>query len=228
MNPNKKTKPWERKSNSSGYKIGKYSQNKRILIVCEGQSEEIYFKSFDVVSLDVKCIDSKGLSKIQLVDFCDKTVNDYKEKTVIFDEVWCVFDMDVKRGEKEFADYDNAIKSAKSKKFNVAYSNDAFELWFYLHYQYTDQQHLRTFYYEQLSNLWNINYERSGKTVDHCKAIYGKLMVDKQANQQNAIKHAEKLHNNLIDLPYSQQNPVTTVYLLVKQLNEFLRGSKHS
>ncbi len=62
-----------------------------------------------------------------------------------FDEVWCVFDMDVKKGENEFADFDNAIKKALFLHYKVAYSNDAFELWFYLHYNYTDVQAFKIF-----------------------------------------------------------------------------------
>jgi hypothetical protein len=62
-------------------------------------------------------------------------------------EVWCVFDMDVKRGADEFADFDNAISKALQLGYKIAYSNDAFELWFYLHFNLTESQHLRSFYY---------------------------------------------------------------------------------
>ncbi len=80
MKKSKNEKTWERKKTSSGYQIGKFSQNKSILIVCEGQTEEKYFKSFDVVSLKIECVNTKGLSKIQLIDFCQKKVEEYKDK----------------------------------------------------------------------------------------------------------------------------------------------------
>lgn len=220
-------KPWEKHKQSS-YRIAQFSQNKHILIVCEGQTEKEYFNSFDVTSLNVICEDTKGRTKRQLVDFCSKKVAEYKNIKIRFDEIWCVFDMDIKRGESEFADFDNAITSAHSKGYKVAYSNDAFELWFYLHYNYTDSQHLRTFYYEQLSVFWRYNYEKLGKGMKYCRENYDKLKTSDNSSQEQAIIRARKLHEDKNDLTYSKQNPVTTVYLLVVELNKYLKGSRHS
>lgn len=219
-----KLKPWEKKKRSL-YRIEAFSPNKTILIVCEGQTEAEYFKSFDVVSISIVCQDSGGRTKRQLVEYCEKVI---RHKKITFDEIWCVFDMDIKEGEAELADFDNAIKSAKEKKYKIAYSNDAFELWFYLHFSYTDLQHLRTFYYEQLSSFFGYNYEKFGKKLDNCKKNYSRLLAHTLASQKNAIKNAEKLHLNQKHLPYSRQNPVTTVYELVTELNKYLRGTKHS
>jgi hypothetical protein len=161
-------KPWMRKKNSS-YRLSQFDQNKRILIVCEGQTEKEYFQSFDVISLNVVCENTKGRTKRQLIEFCSKTIEKYKSNGITFDEVWCVFDMDVKRGQDEYADFDNAIDSATSKKYKVAYSNDAFELWFYLHFNFTNQPNHRTFYYAQLSQYFDYNYEKMGKNLDNCR-----------------------------------------------------------
>jgi len=128
--------------------------------------------------------------------------------------------MDVKQGEKEFADFDNAIIKGESLGYNVAYSNDSFELWFYLHYQYTKQKNHRKFYYQSLSELWNLNYEKNGKTYQFCKNIYSKLESDESASQEKAIANAEKLIKSQANLPYHQQNPVTLVYDLVSFLND--------
>lgn len=212
----------------SPYRIEAFSQNKKVLIVCEGQTETKYFESFDVLSIKVVCEDSKGRTKLQLVEFCEKTEKNYNNKGFFFDEVWCVFDMDVKRKEAEFADFDNAIESAINKGYNVAYSNDAFELWFYLHFNYTDQQNLRGFYYQQLTDYFGYSYVRYGKKLEYCEKNYSLLMAHAQANQETAIRNAKKLHLSQEHLPYSQQNPVTTVYKLVTELNKYLRGTKHS
>ena len=128
--------------------------------------------------------------------------------------------MDVKRGKKEFADFDNAIEKAIAKNLKVAYSNDCFELWFYLHYEYTEQQHRRKFYYDSLSKKWNINYIKFGKTRKFCSEIYSLLENDDSASQHNAIQRAEKLLHQQKDLVYHEQNPVTTVHVLVEFLNE--------
>lgn len=148
-----------------------------------------------------------------------------KESQKEYDEIWCVFDMDVNKGEKEFADFDNAIEKAKiqTPEYKVAYSNDAFELWFYLHYNYTEQQHLRKFYYDALSKHWSINYIKDGKKYDFCLETYHLLEKDPNASQQEAIKRAEKLYNKQKHLVYHKQNPITLVYHLVKLLNANLR-----
>ncbi len=222
-----KLKPWEKKKRTL-YRIEAFPPNKTILIVCEGQTETKYFESFDVVSIKVVCEDSKGRTKLQLIEFCEKIEKLYNQGRTKFDEIWCVFDMDVKRGAAEFSDFDNAITSAKKKGYKVAYSNDAFELWFYLHFHYTEQQHLRSFYYKQLTDYFGYNYIRYGKSLENCLKNYNRLLVHADANQETAIKNAKKLHLNQKYLPYSQQNPVTTVYELVTELNKYLRGIKHS
>lgn len=77
--------------------------------------------------------------------------------------------------------------------FSTWMSNDAFELWFYLHYNYTDTAQRRSFYYDQLSKFWSINYVDEGKRYSFCTGIYDKLRKDHRASQQNAIENAKKL-----------------------------------
>ncbi len=130
--------------------------------------------------------------------------------------------MDVNKRAKEFADFDNAIFKALVLNYKVAYSNDCFELWFYLHFAFTDQEHLRNFYYQELGKSWNINYENEGKKTAFSKTIYALLLNDKRADQTNAFKNATKLYKSKSDLPFHQQNPITTVYQLVELLNQYL------
>lgn len=150
----KAKKPWLKKAVASIYNIETEDTNKTILIVGEGQTEKLYFESFPVLTLTVKAIDLAGQSKLKLIESTEKIV---QSSDTVYDEVWCVFDMDVKKGEKEFSDYDNAINQGQSKGYKIAHSNDAFELWFYLHYQYTVQNNHRTFYYKALGKHWGLN-----------------------------------------------------------------------
>lgn len=214
-------KPWLKKVDSSKYVIETVELNKTVLIVCEGQTEKLYFESFPVLGLTVETINLEGQAKLKLVESTTEIIENSEKN---YDEIWCVFDMDVKQGEKEFSDFDNAILKAIKLEYKVAYSNDSFELWFYLHYQYTEQQNLRTFYYEKLGEKWNINYVKDGKKWDFCLKIYDLLKNDKYASQKNAIKRAEKLFNNQSQLHYHKQNPVTLVFKLVNFLNKNSRN----
>ena len=216
----KSKKPWLRKRCNSRYPIENVEPNKIILIVCEGQTEKHYFESFPVYGVKIHFEDTKGQSKQQLITI---TYHKVKNSKIEYDDVWCVFDMDVNNGDKEFADFDNAIQSGIKREYKIAYSNDAFELWFYLHYHYITNRENRKFYYQKLGKIWNINYVKEGKRFNFSKNIYKKLEDDDKASQDQAIRNAEKLFNLHKNKMYHEQNPVTTVYKLVRYLNNNLR-----
>ncbi len=132
-----------------------------------------YILGLFILSADVIAIHQGG-SKLSLVD----GVVDYLEDEN-YDEVWCVFDMDYEPDmNHQYEDFDNAIQSAHKAGYKCAYSNDAFELWFILHYQFIDQEQVRTFFFKTLSNYWDINYEKSGKKRLFALSIYGRLSDD--------------------------------------------------
>lgn len=207
-------KPWLKKKGITKIEVPHISPRRTFLIVSEGQTEEVYFKAFRRNSITVKCI-SLGCSNMQLVD----CVIDLKEGES-YDEVWAVFDMDYHSAERneQYANFDNAIKKGIKHGIKVAYSNDCFELWFYLHYHFTEQQNLRYFYYKELGKLWGINYEKEGKTRKFAQSIFRKIEDDEKASSEKAIKRAKALLNKKKDLPYHQQNPITTVYKLIEAL----------
>jgi hypothetical protein len=210
---------WNRKVSLSKSAIGSRNIAKKFLIVCEGQTEEIYFKSFPISTATVTA-KGTGKTKMTLVKHAEQLA---KEDN--YDEIWCVFDMDINYADQENQrnDFNSAIQQCQeTKKFKVAYSNDCFELWFYLHFNYTDQQHHRSFYYQKLREFWSINYEDKGKELDFCKTIYHKLQ-ESNCSQEEAIKRAEKLHQIQNDKLPCDQNPITTVYELVKELNKYLK-----
>jgi hypothetical protein len=211
---------WNKKPKPNGYRIDTIPINKTILIVCEGQTEKLYFESFPVLGVKIKAIDLKGQSKLKLIESTKQIIDTTDEE---YNEVWCVFDMDVKRGADEFADFDNAINKALEFGYKVAYSNDTFELWFYLHYNLTNAQQLRTFYYNELGKRFGINYIKDGKKYNFCLQIYSILNKDVKSSQQNAIDRAKALFEEQKHLTYHEQNPVTKVYELVEVLNENLR-----
>lgn len=209
-------KPWLKKKGITIIEEPEIDSTKTFLIVCEGQTEELYFKSFPLNSITVKCL-NLGCSNFQLVD-CAINLMEGEE----YDQVWVVFDMDYSpsKGSIQYEQFDNSIQKAIQNNIKVAYSNDSFELWFYLHYQYTDQMHMRTFYFKELSNLWNINYEKEGKSRAFAKTIYSILDSDKRSSVENALERSEKLFEKLKVEPYHKQNPVTKVFELYLELSK--------
>ncbi|MEO8406066.1 MAG: RloB family protein [Chitinophagaceae bacterium] len=214
----KAEKPWLKRTAPSTYFIESREKKKTFLIVCEGYTEQYYFKSFPVVTAEVKTV-PLGCSSMTLVE-CALEIPRMED----YDEVWCVFDRDIKPDEaNQKQDFDNAIHKALASKIHCAYSNDAFELWFLLHFMFIEQEKRREFYFEQLSNRWNINYAKTGKSAAFARTIYQRLIEDPLASQQTAIDFARKLHKDQIAKPFHKQNPVTTVYQLVEILNKYLR-----
>ncbi|MFV8326628.1 RloB family protein [Flavobacterium sp. ZS1P14] len=189
-------------------------------MVCEGQTEKLYFESFPVLGMKVEAIDLGGQSKLKLIESTQEMVERCGYE---YDGVWCVFDMDVKRGAEEFADFDNSINKGMQLGYTIAYSNDSFELWFYLHFNYSDAKNSRGFYYDELGKKFGLNYVKEGKKYDFCLKLYKLLIEDESSSQEKAIERANQLFSNLKDLPYYQQNLVSKVFELVEERNENLR-----
>lgn len=215
-------KAWAKvKFKEKPYKIDSIEKIKSFLIVCEGETEEYYFKSFPVVTATVKPITAK-MSNVAIVEYAEtlSKLPEYKGY-----EVWCVFDFDIERNiENQKQDYDFAIDYALKQDFKVAYSNDAFELWYVLHYKdITSGELHRDIYFDFLGDRWDINYRKNGKTVKFAKTVYKKLEDDENTSQEEAIKRAKRLFESQKEKLYSEQNPCTTVFELVEELNKYLK-----
>ena len=219
-------KPWNRRTGGeSAYKLRSRTANtKRFLIICEGENTEpYYFKSFPVLTAEVEAF-GIGRSKTSLVEQAIDCVS--QETHDPEREVWIVFDMDfdpAKDAASQRQDFNNAIRLAEENGFRVAYSNDAFELWFVLHYQLLEAALTRVEYYQRISQHWKMSYERDGKGVQFCREVYQRLLEDQNADQVAAIRHAQRLHQQFAGIQPANQNPCTTVYQLVAELNKHLK-----
>lgn len=61
-------KAWNKKAKPSSYSIETIPIKTTILIVCEGQTEELYFKSFPVLTeFRVETYNTQGQAKLKLV-----------------------------------------------------------------------------------------------------------------------------------------------------------------
>jgi hypothetical protein len=126
-----------------------------------------------------------------------------------FDQVWCVFDRDSFPVEQ----FNAAIELARVNQIEVAYSNESFELWYLLHFNYYDAALSRTDYVGRLTRELDHRYEKNDRSM------YDELL----ARQPAAIRNAERLLNSYIPSNPAYDNPATTVHLLVIQLNRFIQ-----
>jgi hypothetical protein len=210
-----------RLSRGRSYQEDQLEQRKTFLIICEGKNTEpYYFKGFPVPSKTV-LIEGGCHSKNALVDYA-LVVRGNKE--YIGREVWCVFDFDIKPDEKttQPEDFNTAIEKAERNGLKVAWSNDAFELWFVLHYDKLDSALTRQELSDILKKKWNLNnFHKVAKTKEFCKKHYTRHGGENGSSQQLAIKRARGLHASYnSDRNFASQCPCTTVYLLVEELNK--------
>ncbi len=198
---------------------------KTFLIVCEGENTEpLYFEGFPVPSKTVLTEGGHG-SKTSLVDYA---LEIRKKAKYEGREVWCVFDFDVKPDESatQPEDFNNAILKAEQNGMKVAWSNDAFELWFILHYQALESALTRHELFKILKEKWKLeSFSSEAKRFDFCVGHYERHVegVD-GASQKLAIRRAKALHESFGGQQnFAEQIPCTTVYLLVEELNKNLK-----
>jgi len=180
---------------------------RRILIVCEGKkTEPNYFKCFpgNPEIFDQIDIHGTGYNTISLVNEAIRVKNEASRKNEPYIEVWCVFDKD----DFSVEQFNNAIILARENKIECAYSIEAFELWYLLHYNFCDAALSRKQYKDKLSALLGKTYQKNDE------GIYKQLL----SKQSTAIQNAQKLYALQYKQPLSEQNPITTVFLLVERL----------
>ncbi|MCK5200938.1 MAG: RloB domain-containing protein [Spirochaetales bacterium] len=199
------------KSRKQKREIGTRKLRKRFLIVCEGtKTEPNYFEAFKkdlprgLVEVDVHGV---GANTLTIVQEAKKTFQKSARGSNPYDEVWVVFDRDSFPADN----FDNAIHSAKANNFGCAWSNEAFELWYLLHFEYRNTGMVRTEYKNCLGRYIGEEYKKNDP------GMYEKL----KEFQNIAIQHAERLMNQYPSVPPSLSNPGTQVHLLVIELNSY-------
>jgi hypothetical protein len=182
-------------------------QLRKILIVCEGErTEPNYFMAFPENPKVYSNIDVQGIgyNTISLVKEAIRIKEEAWKSLVPYQEVWCVFDRDSFPLEY----FNEAIALAKREKIRCAYSIEAFEIWYLLHFNYYDTGLSRTQYKDKLTDLLGKEYLKNDTEM------YERL----QDKQETAIKHAKRLYGIQCTKAIKDQNPMTTVFELVERL----------
>ena len=194
------------------------------LIVSEGEkTEPLYFKGLadyinhkfgQGIHVEKPTIDTKGEGKgtVSLVNAAEKLV---ARASDIYSQVWVAFDKD------DFQDFDQAVTLAEQKGYRVAWSNQSFEYWIYLHFNYSDSALHRHDWVDKLSKLFKENkispkgYEKNDSTVFTIATTHGSL----KAAVNNAIR-IERAYES--QAKPSQQDPCTKVHHLILELKPYL------
>nr|WP_320027101.1 RloB family protein [uncultured Acetobacterium sp.] len=213
----------ERKKRKFGYKQPRANS---YLIVTEGErTEPLYFKGMtkiierkmggnvDVYELPTIDINGEGCSTCKLIEKTDELVSKAK---IIYQNIWVVFDKD------DFDDFDEAIKMAENKGYKVAWSNQSFEYWLYLHFNYSDSALHRDDWCDKLSEIFDNYRLGEGKYNKNYDVIYN--LVDSNDGVNSAIKNAKRKMEDYFckNVKPSECDPGTTVHLLALELKRYL------
>lgn len=213
----------QRKERKYDYKQPKANS---FLIVTEGEcSEPLYFKGMekliknkiggnvDVVEMPVIDIQGEGRGTAKLIE---KTTEIVSRAKIIYQNIWVVFDKD------DFEDFDAAIKDGLKKGYKIAWSNQSFEYWLYLHFNYSDAALHRDMWVNKLDKIFKQLHLGDGEYRKNYENIYELVNINDGVN--TAIGNAKRRmsgYNQYRNKP-SEYDPGTTVYMLVEELKKYL------
>lgn len=196
------------------------------LIVTEGErSEPLYFKGLqqlirdkiggvvNVVEAPLIEIRGEGCSTGKLIEITDRIVKDAK---IIYQNIWVVFDKD------DFEDFDQAIREGIQKGYHIAWSNQSFEYWLYLHFEYSDSALHRNEWNDKLDEIFHKMNLGEGVYKKNYEDIYD--LVNRNDGVNTAIRNAKR---RMADYKPetckpSEYDPGTNVYKLTEALTKYL------
>lgn len=199
-------KPWEK---GGTIRPRNARPRRRVLIVCEDEkSSRDYFQSFDPSRSEVVAVGT-GMNTLSLVEEAIALRNRAQRDDASYASVWCVFDRD----SFPVQSYQQAFERAHYEGLRVAWANEAFELWYLLHFNYLDSALSRDRYAEKLAPLLGIAYKKADASM------YAHL----ETRQPMALRNAHRLERHWADLGVNnpeRHNPSTGVHKLVEHLND--------
>lgn len=199
---------------------GKRPLQKKMLIVCEGKNTEAdYFDKFHIPGITIVPVGT-GLSTSKLVREVEsiKALQLKRKKLKKFDEIWVVFDKDDNK------DFEDAIRLALSLKYKVAYTNQAFEYWFVLHFvDHQGSAMPRTDY----ADVINKHLKSRGAEYDpKSKHVSDDMFDILLAFLQNAYDRATRILAYKKKERQEYEESVTTVHTLIHSI-KIMRKEQH-
>jgi hypothetical protein len=172
-------------------------------------------------------IEGTGYNTESLVEEAVRIKESWEKDTIRpVDKLWVVFDKD----SFEPLAFNNAVKACDAlPATEAAWSNEAFELWYLLHFNYHDSAMSRRLYRKKIeesfktAGLADYAYRKNSRDMFKLLSTYGDV--------QKAVRFAKRLHENHANRQdHAALNPCTTVYKLVEELleleKEFKKGAK--
>ena len=204
-------------------------RNTKWLILCGGEkTEPNYLKGLihhlnngrdENIDIDDKAIDPKSL--VNRVDsYFSYSENMYRKSRVPYEKIILVFDKDAFCTDN----FNDAINTAKCRYADsiVAWSNESFELWIYLHFHYNEAPLTRFDYNDKLTDIfrkcgifnsrqkYNLHGKKDDKLFENILKAGG--CWEDAVSRARKLVQDKNLHNP------SNLNPATMVFEIVEAL----------
>jgi len=190
------------------------------LIYCEGtKTEPLYFEKFEDENFFFNgsyVVRGLGDNTISLVKKALKEAEKRIGGGDAIDKIWVVFDRDGFPPQH----FNNAVQLCTSNKkipIEAAWSNEAFELWYLLHFDLKFSAHKRHEYEGFLEAAFKSKGLNTFKYKKNDPAMYE--LLQKYGDERQAIVRAKQLEvvfSGRTD--FANHNPCTLVYKLVEEL----------
>lgn len=197
------------------------NKRKYYLIVCEGEATEPnYFEGLKqdlpkgaLTSYQIN-ITGTGRNTQSLVDEAIRLQSAYeKSATRKLDKLWVVFDKDSFSAQ----DFNSAIQRCHNINIGCAWSNEAFELWYLLHFQYYENAMSRRVYKEMIEDHIKPILGDNFKYEKNSEQMY--TLLKEHGSFEAAIRNAKRLAAQFDGRQdYANHNPCTMVYELIEEL----------
>lgn len=206
------------------------SERKYYLIVCEGEkTEPNYFEALKndlppgVLNIFEIKIEGTGHNTQSLMSEAIRLCNSWKHHVNRkIDKLWVVFDKDSFPAQAFNATI-QSCSNTSNPVIECAWSNEAFELWYLLHFNYYNTAISRTRYQSMIEQNLKQYLGDEYRYEKNCKEMYAWLK--KYGDKNKAIIYAKRLADNCEgQTNYADHNPCTMVYKLVEELFEYERN----
>ena len=140
-----------------------------------------------------------------------------KNQGRIIDRLWVVFDRDSFSAKN----FNNAIQRCKENKPEIgcAWSNEAFELWYLLHFQYYENAMSRKDFKGLIENNLKPVLGEDFRYEKNSEQMYA--LLKEHGSQEDAIRNGKRLAELYGERQdYANHNPSTMVWMLVEELME--------
>ena len=196
------------------------------LIISEGkETEPNYFRGLAQYinnrygqSVDVRTpiieLQGEGRCTVSLVHLVAQIA---ARSHMLYSQVWILFDKD------DFEDFDEAVNLCKVYGFKAGWSNQSFEYWLYLHFDYLDSALHRSELCSKLDqvfkryNICDDGYKKNDKLIFEHVSANGGL--------KRAVRNAKNIDDKYEEtIPPSRRDPCTKVYKLIVELKPWLQN----